>query len=458
MKLTIQHNIPHSYQTREVVNFAKYFSQGDFVNLRKMLADDAYILLYNKEQIEGADSLIEYVKDWLSRVGDTFECEVKWSAQFSQAEVYFNSEKYNQAYIIHFDDSKITRILLTPCSFSKVGFSIDENSYNVGFIKANAPKEISPLSYHYFCPICGRKSEGLIWREGVIFKDGPRWGNQTGLIVFASVCPECNVVCEVSPDRNVKKVLSMTREQQRKADEGMTVEERSQYVGNTMGNKKPLFVTSLDSRTNGLAQIGKEFHSLLKKAVKHNSVQEVLESLDKLSFKSELSFGDSEIKLHVASSEGCSSGDESYFYIGDGNKRDDKLYKRLIAEPSMDAAWQIYLLFTSSTVMPVFWHGGYIVRDYIFDEAVINDIEVAFHGDKPLECYDLRSLSKENLLLPEVVMSPDGRTADVYCTYWNDWKGLVRDHIQISFLKNGRIKMTQVEPIVLFKYDCGILF
>lgn len=441
-----------------MVKFAKYFTQGDFTNLRKILANNVFIILYNKGRIEGVDSVIDYFKDWLSRVGDTFACEVRWSAQFSQPEIYFNSDKINQAYIIEIQDSKIRRILLTPRSFSKIGFSIDEVPYNVGFIEANAPKEIEPIENHYFCPNCGKNSEQLEWRTGIIFKDGPGWGKKTGLMINASMCRECNTVCEVSPDRTVKYVLSMTLEQQRKADAGMTAEELSHYVGNTMGNKKPLFVTTLDSRSNELSKIGMSFHSVLNNAVKNHSVKEVFRFLDKLSFNNNLPHKDSEIKLHVASDECDSMGDESYFYIGDETNIDKELHKRLKADPSAEAAWQIYLLFTSSTVMPVFWHGGYIVRDYIFDEASINNMEAGFNGEKPLESFDLRGLSKANLLLPEVIMSADGRTANVFCTYWNDWRGLVRDHVQISFLKNGKVKLSQIEPLILFEYDCGILF
>ena len=458
MKLTIQPNIPDSLFNRQVVLFAQYFTQSDFISLRKMLAEEAYILLYNKEQIDGADAVIEYFKDWQSRVGETFECEVKWSAQFHQAGLYFNSEKCKQAYLLFFNESKISRILLTPRSFSKVGFSIDENPYNIGFIKANAPKEITPLVNHYFCPICGRRSESLNWSEGVIFKEGRDWGIQTGLIINASVCPECNVGCEVSPDRNVNHVLSMTREQQQKADARMTPEELSLYVGNTMGNKKPLFLTSLDLRTNELAQIGKSFHAILKKVVKNNKVNKIVDFLDKLTFKSSQLFEKIELKLHVASNDTNTIGDESYFYIGKNETRGDRLYELLTAEPSVQAAWQIYLLFTSPTVMPVFWHGGYIVRDYIFDESAVNEIEVGFEGERPLECLDLRGLSVANLLLPKVVLSSDGQCADVYCTYWNDWAGLVRDHLQILFQEDGKVEINQSESLVLFEYDCGILF
>ncbi|MBD5504760.1 MAG: hypothetical protein HDR09_13775 [Lachnospiraceae bacterium] len=458
MRLTIQQNIPQSRGLDIIVFFAKCYVDADFNSLRDMLSDDVYIVLFNKATIYGIDPVLGYFKDWQTRVGDSFECEVRWSAQFSHPEVYFTSEKFQQAFILGIDNSKITRILFTPRSFSAVGFSIDETPYNVGFIKANAPKEIEPIANHYFCPICGSNSEQLEWRTGIIFKDGPGWGKKTGLTINASICRECNTVCEVSPDRSVKHVLSMTLEQQRKADAGMTVEELSHYVGNTMGNKKPLFVTTLDSRTNELSKIGLSFHSVLNKAVKDHSAKEVFLFLDKLSFNNRLPYKDSEIKLHVATNGVNSMGDESYFYIGEEPNIDNELHKSLKADSSVEAAWQIYLLFTSSTVMPVFWHGGYIVRDYIFDEASINNIEAGFDGEKPLECFDLRGLSKANLLLPEVLMSTDGRTADVYCTYWNDWMGLVRDHVKILFLKNGKVKLTQIDPLILFEYDCGILF
>ena len=31
--------------------------------------------------------------------------------------------------------------------------------------------------------------------------------------------------------------------------------------------------------------------------------------------------------------------------------------------------------------------------------------------------------------------SRDVLSGDVYCTYWNDWEGLIRDHLQITFLQ-----------------------
>lgn len=445
MRLTIQQDLPKSKVTDITVSFAKHFVDADFGGLRNMLSDDVFIVLYNKETKYGIDSVLEYFKDWQTRVGDTFECEVRWSAQYSRPEIYFTSEKFKQAYVLGIEDSKIERILLIPRSFSSVGFSIDETPYSIGFIKANAPKDTEPLHDHSFCPVCGKQSEKLNWSNGIIFKQGSYRDKKTGMFVNASICPDCQVVCEVSPDKSVNKILTMTREQQDQADARMTEEERSQYVDNRLGNKKPLFKKPLKSRTNELSMFGQAFHSLLDKVVEDNSVEPVLNYLNKLTLI------DGPLKLHVASENTHDIGDESYFYIEDKGERDYKVYKHLKAEPSAEAAWQLYLLNTAQSVMPVFWHGAYIVKDFIFDEATLNDYV-------PLECYDISGLSREHLLLPEVIMSPDGRTANVYCTYWNDWKGLVRDRLHITFLRNGKVKLTEIEPLCLFEYNCGICF
>ena len=445
MLLKIQHNIPDSIVKDITISFAKLFTNSDYAGLRNLLSEDVYIVIYDRECKRGINSALDYFEDWQKRTGGMFECEVRWSAQFSQPEIYFTSEKFKQAYIFGIENSKIVRILLTPRSFSSIGFSIDDVPYNIGFIEANAPKEIESLPNHYFCPICGKSSEQLKWRTGFIFKDNHEWGKKTALSVNSSICPDCNIVCEVSVNRTEKFCLTMTREQQEKANAKMTEEQRAEYVDNSMGNKRPLFKRILKTQTNELSKFGQKFHALLNQIITDNTPELVFSMLDKLS----LTCGN--LKLHVATSDTHDIGDESYFYIGDDENRGYKIYKHLKAESSIEAAWQIYLLRYASTVMPVFWHGGYIVRDYVFDEASLN-------GYVPLECYDMSGLSRANLLLPEITLTPDGRTANVFCTYWNDWKWLVRDHLQIAFLKNGKIKLTEIEPLRLFEYNCGICF
>lgn len=159
MKLSIQHNIPDSIAKDITISFAKLFTNADYAELSNLLSDTVYIVIYNRYCKHGINSVLNYFKEWQNRTGNTFECGVRWSAQFSQPELYFSSEKFKQAYILGIENSKIVRILLTPRSFSSIGFSIDDVPYNVGFIEANAPKKIDPLVNHYFCPICGKDSE-----------------------------------------------------------------------------------------------------------------------------------------------------------------------------------------------------------------------------------------------------------------------------------------------------------
>jgi hypothetical protein len=101
--------------------------------------------------------------------------------------------------------------------------------------------------------------------------------------------------------------------------------------------------------------------------------------------------------------------------------------------------------------MPVFWHGAYDLRKFIFDEADINDIP-------PLRYTDLQILSIDNLLLPRVEMTSDKKEASIYCTYWNEWQGLVREHIVLSFNEDGTTSLEKEEFNILYKYDCGICF
>ena len=145
------------------------------------------------------------------------------------------------------------------------------------------------------------------------------------------------------------------------------------------------------------------------------------------------------------------TGDTTYFYIDRGkNEKDKKFINYIQTQPSRESAWQIYLLYRSETMMPVFWHGAYKSRLYIFDEADLN-------GINPLKCYDVSILSDSNLLLPDVKMSYNQETADVFCTFWNSWDGLVREHIRITFNPDKTVGIEELEPLILFNYKSNIL-
>lgn len=52
----------------------------------------------------------------------------------------------------------------------------------------------------------------------------------------------------------------------------------------------------------------------------------------------------------------------------------------------------------------------------------------------------------------------DRYAADVCCTYWNQWKGLVREHARVM-LSGGKVDLFYiVDSEVLCGYNCGIEF
>ena len=110
---------------------------------------------------------------------------------------------------------------------------------------------------------------------------------------------------------------------------------------------------------------------------------------------------------------------------------------------------------TSPTIMPVFWHGGYILRKFIFNEKDLNEIT-------QLRNLDLSLLDKQNLLFPSVKREIDqitGKvTAHVFCCYWNEWKGLVREHATVAFNGNKIEAFDKKDENVFYPYDCGICY
>ena len=156
--------------------------------------------------------------------------------------------------------------------------------------------------------------------------------------------------------------------------------------------------------------------------------------------------------LRTAEQEGM--GDESNFYVYNKNDVEDKdLLKYIHAEETAMGAWQVYLLMTSPSLLPTFWHGGYIRRKFILEERDLYDIE-------SLSTYDLSTLATQDMLYPSVEIKRDGDivTANVFCCYWSEWGGLIRDHIEMQ-IQNGKvISYEDKGAFVIYKYDCGILF
>lgn len=209
------------------------------------------------------------------------------------------------------------------------------------------------------------------------------------------------------------------------------------------------FLTYIENG-NIYASKAKDYHWRIKvnlDSLKKKGDDAVFYDLDALSLEDGYHMG-----LRVAEQQGM--GDESNFYVYNQDNEEDKdLLKYIRVDETPMGAWQVYLLMTTPTLLPTFWHGGYIERTFILQAEKLYEIDA-------LRYYALSDLSKQEILKPcvEVERESDKLTANVYCCYWNEWQGLVREHIQMQ-IKNGKVVSYEDKgKFVIYKYHCGIYF
>lgn len=170
---------------------------------------------------------------------------------------------------------------------------------------------------------------------------------------------------------------------------------------------------------------------------------------------------DCHLQLKVANQTGM--GDESYFYTYHGEDDPFKgdlhyrgiedtpteIFNQLIVEPSEMGAWQAYLIFISPTVLPLYWHGGYIRREYFFDRENFNEI-IPIDAELPVKV----TLD----IIPQPTVVCEDNKAIVFCPYWNDWEGLVLESTPIIFKSDGSISFRRAKHKVLYKYYCNTCY
>lgn len=211
--------------------------------------------------------------------------------------------------------------------------------------------------------------------------------------------------------------------------------------------------------TNQYGIVGFELHRFLKResGMERPSDYDFQQSLQR--YLNQLRFDD-KIYMHLAEENYESSGDESWFFTANDSKgsfRDSEyLSRHTQASPSEISAWQAYLLLTSNHILPVFWHGGYNVRQFIFAKSDITRIK-SFNGNDLFADYDLSNIINNFDLLPRVELNGD--KAIVSCCYWNLWQGLVRESYEIVFGDSGKFSISnEKSSMVIYEYHCGIWF
>ncbi len=200
---------------------------------------------------------------------------------------------------------------------------------------------------------------------------------------------------------------------------------------------------------------GADFLAALQQLVadrQRSHCDSLFETLDKISMKGQRHLG-----LKMAG--GAGMGDESAFYSFAGDKELTKtelmeraaqmdmahLAKDLAVVPSKMGAWQLYLLTISPSLLPVFWHGGYIQRRYFFDlpnRKEYVDIEPMFE-----QAFWIRAKK-----IPEPTVELVNGKYIVKCAYWNDRQGLMLQTFKCVFLKNGRLKLYKPTSRTIIKY------
>ena len=60
MKLVIQSNIPDTASKEITISFAKLFVNAEYSELRKILSEDVYIIIYNRERKYGVEERPTY--------------------------------------------------------------------------------------------------------------------------------------------------------------------------------------------------------------------------------------------------------------------------------------------------------------------------------------------------------------------------------------------------------------
>lgn len=224
-----------------------------------------------------------------------------------------------------------------------------------------------------------------------------------------------------------------------------------------------------EEQQNVFSHIGYAFLKAIKEVVKdkkHEDKSYLFKTLDALSLEDGYVLG---LKL----AEDVGMGDESYFYthpiidskidkpvppipmgIYDDNEVDEEeehtLLEHINVESTANGIWQAYLLSIAPTVLPTFWHGGYIHRTYIFSHKDFEEIdELSRNGEAPL-------FGIKDVVSPKVKIR--GSEGTIECCYWNDWEGLVRETLNVTYVNNSVISIKRTKAEVLYEYDCGICF
>lgn len=440
----MEENLPDDIYTQVSKTMIDALIFGIFEDFEEMLDDAVETVLYRYKTIRGKVEVRDYWWDWRKRFVLTKKVtnlEVVMSRYYSHACV--KVESY-QLIMFGIEDGKITKIVSLPLRLTSVYSNDNMLNYPLEYVRIKqflTPLEESldkdgnpmPLTDRIPCLHCGVESQDLNWyRIRIPDRFADRW--QIGQV---SVCPQCGRVVEYKEVKTVESEddKNIPIEGSKYSDKGnafseyaekMYSKDRIDFLGNAMDE-----------------EVVPELREVVRKAFADFLIPEPSEIKVDKGFR---------FDVILPSFEG--SGDITHIEIvdKDGNTTDGFIQHIMVSSTSM-AAWQLYLLENYHTVLPTVWHGGYNRCEYIFKES---DVDVII----PLKFHDLTELMEQKKLIPFVEVCKDddnGCTIVVNCTYWNNWQGLVREHVTYK-LDNGRVVSKESNKEVLYQFHCGMWF
>lgn len=148
-------------------------------------------------------------------------------------------------------------------------------------------------------------------------------------------------------------------------------------------------------------------------------------------------------KLHVKFAEEEGLGSHSTLFVTTPNGETCDVFKTLTVEDTPMGAIEVYLLYEMWHYLPLFWHGYYARRTYIYTT-------------EELEC--IRDYNGNPLTdVCPVVTQKDGKYYVSSC-YWSAFRGLVRELVEIEIKENKIANILEANHTTLYKYNCGIVF
>lgn len=184
----------------------------------------------------------------------------------------------------------------------------------------------------------------------------------------------------------------------------------------------------------------------LMKIIEKRDYKHILAVLDKIGLPSGMTFG-------VDECEEKGMGDESRLWVSTkAGEKDDEIFKYLSVEDSPSGAWQACLLYKLWHSLPFWWHGCYDRRIYL---------------DNPDDCRKISTRDEKAKMIRKAIengkntkphISQKDNKYYIQRYYWNDWTGLARELMEVTIENKRVVKIIEVESVVEYSYDCGILF